>query len=35
MNEEKSPLQNGVVFSRDEEAEKVSKASRLQRLSPF
>jgi len=35
MDEEKSPLRDGVVFSRDEETEKISKASRLQRLSPF
>lgn len=35
MNEKKSPLRNGVVFRRDEETEKILKASRLQRLSPF
>jgi hypothetical protein len=35
VNEKKSPLRNGVVFRRDEEAEKILEASRLQRLSPF
>ena len=35
MGEKDSPLRNEVVFSRDEETEKISKASRLQRLSPF
>jgi len=35
MKKEKSPLRNGVLFRRDEETEKISKASRLQRLSPF
>jgi len=35
MNEKKSPLRNGVVFRKDEETEKISRKSRLQRLSPF
>jgi hypothetical protein len=30
-----SPLRNGVVFRRDEEAEEILEESRRQRLSPF